>query len=127
MTESFTVMNPENRAHYMRVRPAGKRVEIRLGDVLLARSEDALRVLECGRDLYDPVLYLPAADIAAPLAPAEKRTRCPIKGAARYRDLADGSAPEIAWVYEDPVPGAERLAGRIAFDAARVTIIESPL
>ena len=31
---------------------------------------------------------------------------------------------DVAWSYEIPAPGAERLAGHIAFDRRRVTIEE---
>ena len=129
--DALAVRNPANPRHFMRMKPVKARVEIRLGGALLAASSDALRVLEAGRDLYDPVLYLPAADVTAPLRPTGARTRCPIKGGSDYLDLLDDagavSAPRIGWRYDETVPGAEPLLGRIAFDAARVSICETPL
>ena len=128
--DALAVRNPANPRHFMRMKPVKARVEIRLGGALLAASSDALQVLEAGRDLYDPVLYLPAADVTAPLRPTGARTRCPIKGESEYLDLhgPDGAlrAAALAWSYDRTVPGAEALAGRIAFDPRQVEITETP-
>ncbi len=47
-------------------------------------------------------------------------------GEARFYTIVTGSGPirDAAWSYQVPLPGAERIAGHIAFDAARVTIEE---
>ena len=58
-----TIHNPEEPRHFMRIKPAGRRVRVLRGDQVLADSTAALRVIEAGRDLYDPVLYLPRADV----------------------------------------------------------------
>ncbi len=126
-----TVHNPHEPRHFMRIKPVEARVRIRRGGEVLAASDTAARVLEIGRDFYEPVLYIPEDDVEAPLGhSAAPSTRCPIKGDAVYFDLQDDSGTTvleaIAWAYPDPVPGAEALAGRIAFDAAHVTIEQSP-
>ena len=125
-----TIHNPDEPRHFMRVKPVRGRVRIRLGDRVLAESGAAVRVIEAGRDLYDPVLYLPRADVAATLSRTGKRTFCPLKGHASYFDLMadDGAvaAPEIAWSYEETLDFAESLTDLVAFDAARVTVEEHP-
>ncbi len=126
-----TIHNPKEPRHFMRIKPAGRRVRVLHGDRVLADSGNALRVIEAGRDIYDPVLYLPRADVQASLAPAAKdRTFCPIKGHASYFDLVSGDGAveqaEIAWSYEDTVDGAEQLKDHIAFYGTQVVIEEHP-
>ena len=126
-----TVHNPREPRHFMRIKPVDAHVRIRRGGDVLAESGTAMRVLEIGRDFYEPVLYIPADDIGAPLGrSAAPSTHCPIKGDAVYFDLLDAAGTAvveaIAWAYPDPVAGAEALAGRVAFDAAHVTIEQSP-
>ncbi len=127
-----TIHNPKEPRHFMRIKPAGRRVRILRHGKVLAESAAALRVIEAGRDIYDPVLYLPRSDVKAALAPAEKdRTYCPIKGHASYFDLLgeDGSVeqPEIAWSYEDALDCAAEFKDHIAFYASHVVIEEHPL
>lgn len=125
-----TIHNPDEPRHFMRIKPVRARVRVRRGGRVLAESECALRVLEAGRDLYDPVLYLPAGDVRARLAPAEKKTFCPLKGQASYLDLKsdDGrvEAAEIAWSYRETLDIAAALKDLIAFDASQVAIEELP-
>ena len=125
-----TIHNPGDPRHYMRIKPVGGRVRIRLGDRVLADSRNALRLLEAGRDVYDPVLYIPMADVRATLAPVEKRTYCPLKGQASYFDLVseenEVEASEIAWSYRETLDMADEIKDLVAFDAARVTIEEHP-
>ncbi len=126
-----TIHNPKEPRHFMRIKPAARRVRILRDGQLLAASENALRVIEAGRDIYDPVLYLPRTDVQANLSPAAKdRTFCPIKGHASYFDLVSGGGAieqaEIAWSYEDTVDGAEQLKDHIAFYGTEVVIEEHP-
>jgi len=125
-----TIHNPDEPRHFMRIKPVAGLVRICHDDRVLAESREALRVIEAGRDLYDPVLYLPRADISASLSPAERRTFCPLKGHASYFDLDGGAGrlqvAEIAWSYEDTLDFAEALKDRIAFDATKVVIEEHP-
>jgi uncharacterized protein (DUF427 family) len=51
-----TIHNPDDPRHYMRIKPVKGRVRILLGGRVLADSTDALRLLEAGHDVYDPVL-----------------------------------------------------------------------
>ena len=49
--------------------------------------------------------------------PSAHRTTCPWKGEAHYYDLVVGDEinPAAVWYYPDPKPGAEDIAGRVAF------------
>lgn len=122
-----TIHNPGEPRHFMRLKPVERRVRVLRGGVVLAESDAGLRLLEVGRDFYDPTLYLPRADIRATLEQTEKSTHCPLKGDAVYFDLVSGDSvlePEIAWAYPAPFGFADALAGRIAFYPDKVTILE---
>lgn len=127
-----TIHNPDEPRHFMRVKPAGRHLRVRVGRREIARSDRALRLLEVGKDMYDPVLYFPAEDVLAALQPVEgKRSHCPLKGYAAYYDLpaGDGHAAvaEIAWSYRETLPFAEEIRDMVAFYGTKVTIEESPL
>ena len=105
----------------MVIRPVNRRVRISVGSTVLAETTNAVRVLESGKTLYDPVLYIPAEDVSGALTPLASTTHCPLKGDAAYF-AHDGE--EIAWVYRDPFAWASELAGRRAFWADKVRIEE---
>jgi uncharacterized protein (DUF427 family) len=120
--ESLIIHNPENDAHFMRIRPVGATVRVSRSGSVLAASGNAVRVIETGRDVYDPVIYIPQTDVTGPLeAVAGKSTHCPLKGDASYFSL-DGDV--IAWTYNRALPWAEALRGHIAFYADKVAIEE---
>ena len=60
-----TIHNPGDPRHFMRIKPVKGRVRILLGETVLADSRNALRLLEAGHDVYDPVLYIPLALVGA--------------------------------------------------------------
>lgn len=126
-----TIHNPRDPRHFMRIKPMARRVRVLRGDAVLADSTNALRVLEAGRDIYDPVIYVPREDLRAKLTASRKdRTFCPIKGHASYFDLRvdDGGidVSEIAWSYEDTVAEASQLKDHVAFVPDLVLIEEHP-
>lgn len=122
-----TVHNPDEPRHFMKIKPVTRRVRVSRDGVLLAETERALRVLEVGRDFYDPVFYIPRQDVTAELAPVSGKTsHCPIKGDASYFRLASRSDDgPVAWSYEKPIAGSRTISGHIAFDADQVTIEET--
>lgn len=90
------IRNPANPHHFMVLQPAERRTRVYFGDVLVADSRNALRVIELGRQAYEPRLYFPPAALQVPLERLEKVTHCPLKGDAGYYAL-DGR--EIGWAY----------------------------
>ena len=126
-----TIHNPDEPRHFMRIKPVKGRVRVLYDGRVLAESTRALRVLEAGRDFYDPVVYFPASDVRANLLPVETRTFCPLKGHASYFDLAaDGGrveAPQIAWSYRETLEFAHALRDLVGFDASQVEIEEHPV
>ena len=117
-----TVHAPGNDAHFMHVKPVQTRVRVSRGNQLLADSKAALRVMETGREPYDPVIYIPRQDVSGPLQPVSgKSSHCPLKGDASYFTL-DGD--EIAWTYDRPLEGSKLIKDYVAFYGNKVTVEE---
>ncbi|MEO1658843.1 MAG: DUF427 domain-containing protein [Pseudomonadota bacterium] len=128
--EAALVRRPDAPDHFMRIKPVQKRVTVMIDGVILAETASAKRVIEFGRDIYDPVLYIPRDDLQAEFKTLEKSTRCPLKGEASYHSakLSDAQwADEIAWSYDKSFDFASEIKGLVAFDSSRVTITEAPL
>lgn len=125
------IHNPSEPRHFMRIKPVARRVAVRLGDEILAETTRAVRLLEAGKDLYDPVCYLPPSDVSGALRRNDRTTHCPLKGDAAYFDLLDAAGgirePNIAWCYPEPLEIAADLAGLVAFYGTIVSIEEAPL
>jgi uncharacterized protein (DUF427 family) len=92
-----------------------REVVIRWGELEVARTRSAVRVLETG---HPPSFYLPWADVnRGLLQPAAGSSFCEWKGPASYWSLvAQGhSLPRVGWSYPKPLTGAEALADCVAF------------
>ena len=121
------IHNPAEPRHFMRIAPVACTVTAVIGEVQLARSTRTLKVKEVGRDIYDPVLYFPRADVAmAYLVRTDKTTHCPLKGDTEYFDgqLPAGRIGSIAWSYDRTLDIARELEGYIAFDTRQVQVTE---
>ena len=94
-----------------------REVVVRWGDVEVARTRRAVRILETS---HPPSYYLPWDDVAKVLLqPAPGTSFCEWKGPAQYWTLVDGDrcVPSVAWSYPHPLAGAEALATCVAFYA----------
>jgi uncharacterized protein (DUF427 family) len=104
-----------------RIEPDARRVRVILGDVVVADTRAALRVLETS---HPPTFYLPLDDVAAGhLAPAQGRSFCEWKGEATYFDVAGGDrvATGAAWHYPTPSAPFAAILGHVAFYPGRVS------
>lgn len=115
----------------MRIKPVHSRVRIRLGDTVLADSSTAIRLLEVGKDFYDPMIYVAPQDISVVLEPvADRSSHCPLKGDAAYFSYAGWTPRDqgdyLAWSYPEPLGFARDLKGLVAFNPGYVTIEEMP-
>jgi uncharacterized protein (DUF427 family) len=66
-----------------------------------------------------PIFYFPLVDVREELLkPSTKSVEVPAKGKASYCSLraGDRTAPDAAWVFEEPIPEAAFLSGHIAFE-----------
>ncbi|MEM7056463.1 MAG: DUF427 domain-containing protein [Pseudomonadota bacterium] len=123
-----TIHNPANAWHFMRIKPVAGTVRVTRDAEVLAESAGAVRLIEVGRDFYDPVIYLPRSDVLVELVDSPETTHCPLKGDAIYFDLASDevTVSKIAWSYPDPFPFAAEITLMIAFFPQHVTIEERP-
>ena len=113
--------NPDNLNHFMVAKPVERRVRVFLGDKMLAETSKALRLVEIGKAAYDPLLYIPMADVILPLEPMDKTTHCPLKGDANYFSF-EGN--EISWSYLEPFEFSKAIKGHHAFWPSKVRIEE---
>ncbi len=124
------IRRPDAPNHFMILKPAQKRILIRLPDgSVLADTCHAVRLMEAGKTLYDPVIYLPREDVSAPFEKQSKTTHCPLKGDASYFsfDVGGEQLVDLAWSYEKPFDFAKDIEGLMAFFGDRIVIEEHPI
>jgi uncharacterized protein (DUF427 family) len=101
--------------------PEPREVVVRFGDVEIARSVRALRVLETASP---PTVYLPPEDVRGEfIVAAAGSSFCEWKGRAAYGSvrLADGrEAASALWRYPAPTPAFAGIAGWWSFYPSRV-------
>jgi uncharacterized protein (DUF427 family) len=105
--------------HRVDARRSSRRIEVRAGGELVARSERPVVVAETGGALR---FYLPREDVIADLQASATTAICPYKGQASYWSL-DG-VEDAAWSYEDPLEAMLAARGNVAFDASKVEVLE---
>lgn len=125
-----TIHNPADARHFMALKPIERMVIIMLGNAALVETRDAMRLIEVGREVYQPAVYVPMADVKASLVENDRVSRCPLKGDAIYFDLmgtdGDVHTKDIAWAYPQPLEFAPELAGLLAFNTDKLTVVEAP-
>jgi uncharacterized protein (DUF427 family) len=93
-------------------------VEVRSGDLLVARTTRALRLRETASP---PTYYLPPDDVNTDaLVDVAGSSVCEWKGAARYWALATDPAEPVGWSYPPPRARYKALADYVAFYPARL-------
>jgi len=108
----------------IRIHPAAGKWVVRAGGAVLGETSNALELVENG---YPPIIYIPRDDIAmAFLEKTGKRTTTPHKGEATHYSIVTKSTvlADAAWSYETPNPGAERIAGHLAFYPSDTVAVE---
>ena len=103
-----------------RVEPVSSHIEVAHAGATLVSTNASVRVLETS---HPPTYYLPMSDFTeGVLVPVDGNTFCEFKGVASYFDLVVGDEriERAAWTYENPSPGFESLAGKVALYASRV-------
>lgn len=106
--------HPRDPFHRVDVRATSRRIQVRLGDQILADTRRGKLVFETSLQTRS---YIPPEDVLVPLTPTTTHTICPYKGDASYWAFeADGNAVEdLVWSYESPLEDAAALAGYRAF------------
>ena len=114
--------------HYAVVDPFQRKLTIQKDGQVIAQSENALILKEVGRSVYDPVLYVPKADVVVDLvSEAKRQSHCPIKGDATYWNLGEKTSNYFAWSYENPHPKSGKIGGYVAFNPQYVSFLSEPL
>ena len=107
-----------------RLQADGRRVEVRIGDRVLAATRRAIRVLETASP---PTFYLPPEDIEQSLLRAAPGSSvCEWKGRARYWSVLspDGAVLEaVGWSYPQPTTAFAAIAGWLSFYPGRLHCI----
>jgi uncharacterized protein (DUF427 family) len=101
-----------------------RRVRVRFASATIA---DTLRALTLKEKGYQPVQYVPRADVKmSALTASSHRTHCPYKGDASYFTVTVNgrSAENAAWSYEAPFPAMRAIKNHLAFYPSRVDAIE---
>ena len=92
-----------------------REVVIRWGDIEVARTRRAIKVLETA---HPPSFYLPWEDVATHLLqPCAGSSFCEWKGPAQYWSLVHGDdrLDGVAWRYPHPLAEAQALSSCVAF------------
>lgn len=103
-----------------RIEPEPREVIVRWGELEIARTVRAWRVLETG---HPPSVYLPWTDVRREYVQAAGGgSYCEWKGPAEYWSLVDGARrlDRVAWSYPRPLAGAEPLAACVALYATHL-------
>jgi uncharacterized protein (DUF427 family) len=120
--EEEVISHPRDPYHRIDLRATSRLVRVGLDGETLAESASAIALFEAS---LPPRWYLPPEDVRAELTdnPAV-RTGCAYKGWASYHDVRVGDRvePVLAWHYEDPLEGMERIRGMICFFNERVDL-----
>ncbi len=99
--------------------PISEEVVVRVGEVELCRSSDAIWVQE---SKHKPALYLPRADVpAALLEDSATSTYCPFKGTASYHSALGVS--DVLWYYPEPYVEVDYLVDYVGLYQDRVSSI----
>ncbi len=99
-----------------------RHIEIALDGVTLASTDRAVAMQETGLPLR---FYVPRDDIHMELLePTTTETVCPFKGQASYWNVrvADSEHRDLAWSYEQPIDGVEKIAGLLCFYAEHTDV-----
>lgn len=102
------------------VEATSRRIEVVFAGELIVDSVRAVRVLETS---HPPVYYVPIEDVRpGVLQPTHHASYCEYKGEASYYRVVVGNrvSEDAAWSYQNPAPGYEELAGRVAFYASKM-------
>ncbi len=119
------IMNDKLTRHYFELSYPDQKLEVYVGELLIASTVQPVLLKEAGMKLYDPVYHLPREDVKMDFfLPSPTKTQCPIKGEAVYYSLKNGNKTltDIAWSYETTEPGAEVIHNKIAFSDDRVIL-----
>lgn len=115
--------------HTIEISPTDAHVEVKVGGLLLAATDRALKLDETGLPTR---YYLPREDVRMDLLrPTTFHTTCPFKGEASYWsvDVEGATHDGIVWSYEEPTTQAAQVKSMLSFypDRTEVTVDGLPI
>lgn len=115
--------------HTIAISPTDAHLEVRVGGLLIAATDKALKLDETGLPTR---YYLPREDVRMDLLRATNfHTTCPFKGEASYWSVdVDGATHDgVVWSYETPKAEAAQVRSMLSFytDRTEVTVDGQPL
>lgn len=106
-----------------RITPENRRIEIYLGDTLIAKSDSVVRVI--GRDCGTTTFYVPRHNVRMHYLKADSQMsgHCKWRGDANYFNVDTGAqnSSHAACHYGTPVEEMDAIADHICFHPARVS------
>jgi len=102
--------------HTVELKREGRHIRVLFNGVIIADTRNAITVIEAD---YDPVAYIPRADVRTDLLMETSReTHCPFKGYASYWSInvEDKTAENAVWGYPRSYAEVSELADYLAFD-----------
>lgn len=100
-----------------RVEPVSDHIRVIFNDVIIADTNQAIRVLETS---HPPSYYIPPTDIQMDyLTKTSRQSYCEFKGNANYYTITvnDKSVTNVAWFYPTPSKGYEAIQNYVSFYA----------
>ncbi|WP_299052050.1 DUF427 domain-containing protein [uncultured Nocardioides sp.] len=115
--------HPRDPFHRVDALPSTRRVTVRRGGEVLARTDRAVAVNETG---FPMRWYVPREDVLTEVTRTATSTLCPYKGEASYWSAA--GADDVAWSYEEPLTEVVPARGHLCFDDTACEIeVEIPV
>ena len=111
-------------SHPITIESNPRRVVVTVKGRVVADTRAALTLREAR---YDPVQYVPMADVDATLlAPSQTTTYCPYKGDCAYFDVVVGDerVADAIWTYRSPYDAVAAIRDHVAFYPDRVDAID---
>lgn len=119
MTESRRKVLERIPEYAVSVSPSPTTVTVKHGDIVIARSDNALSIQETR---HDDVYYLPRGDVdMSAFEATELSTYCPFKGHANYWSLP--GLENFVWSYEDPYAEVAELKDYVSFYTNKVEVM----
>lgn len=103
--------------HGIQFHDESRHIEIAVDGVTVAATDAAVALEETGLPVR---YYVPRDDVRMEhLESTTTETVCPFKGQASYWNVRVGAAEhrDLAWTYEQPIDGVEKIAGLVCFYA----------
>lgn len=118
--EEEVIAHPRDPYHRLEVRDTSRHIEVTLDGETLAVSSRPLALFETS---LPPRWYFHPEEVRVELNPnPDARTGCAYKGWASYVDVrvAGRVEPALAWHYDEPLEGMERIRARVCFFNERI-------